>query len=151
MVALVHSYLDKYYTLKIITDNGEASICKLLDNPERYSTYPNTLLKELNTVFSVNENDLKAWVNSWATIQQFDVDLTEWWKREEFNPIRIDHITGEFELDLISIQPLPTGLSIHFEYVYLEETLCEKIYLRIKLVVSFLMRIFVKRNKDNEI
>lgn len=90
MINHVHAYLHKYYILNpvkrfnMFKTTGESSICEKIDEEYVCDVYPNTLLKELKTIFSIEQEELKFLIDSWALSIRSNANLIEWWKREEW-------------------------------------------------------------------
>lgn len=113
MIKYVHLYLTKYYRLELIRFNGEPAICKIIEGETATTaTYPNRLIKELITVFSVDEETIRLWICEWANDIKFNVDLSEWWERKEF----LAQTVGS---EIVSVQPMagPTNTLFYMDYV----------------------------------
>ncbi len=124
MIRHVHKYLYNNYMLFNSTPNINGGI-----RAKRHGglVYYNILILELSTIFFIDDDKLKLWINIWAFDQQSDIDLDEWWSKPGFiftsggrigigtsnpsalfyNPSAIDHIS----VNIDAVDGLINGIS----------------------------------------
>lgn len=81
MQNIVQSYLFRHY--EVYTSEVGNDGIYLIDDPKpknkRAPVYGDKLLKELITIFCLEEDVIKTWVEEWAVSIKPDVDLEFYW------------------------------------------------------------------------
>jgi hypothetical protein len=123
MEKLVQQYLFEYYYIDTSEIGNDGIYYKLNQNkwksPHNYSL----LLKEINTVFGIEEVPIKLIINDWAVSEKPDVDLEFYWTTLEDLigfPIALAVAARTMGTDIVSVMPLsaPIGELLYTDYVY---------------------------------
>jgi hypothetical protein len=123
MEKLVQQYLFEYYYIDTSEIGNDGIYYKLNQNkwksPHNYSL----LLKEINTVFGIEEVLIKLIINDWAVSEKQDVDLEFYWTTLEDLigfPIVQRVAARTMGMDIVSVMPLsaPTGQLMYMDYQY---------------------------------
>jgi hypothetical protein len=119
MEKYIHNYLSLNYYIET-SDVGNDGIYEIAD-ARRFKAPINgdRLLKELVTVFYIDEVQLKAHIEGWAASKKPDIDLEWFWKEiESLMPIAMKVAAQTVGLDLVAVLPMaaPTGLFTLIEY-----------------------------------
>ena len=124
MEKYIYKYLSATYYIET-SDAGNDGIYVTADE-RRYKAPINgdKLLKELVTVFYVDEVQLKAHVEAWAATIKPDIDLEWFWKEMEMLlPLAMKVAAQTVGLDLVAVQPMsmPKMDLIYGDFVYGED------------------------------
>jgi hypothetical protein len=123
MEKLVQQYLFEYYYIDTSEVGNDGIYYKLNQNkwksPHNYSL----LLKEIETVFGIEEVLIKLFINDWAVLQKPDVDLEFYWTTFEDLigfPIAQRIAAHTIGMDLVSVQPMdgPRGELLYMDFQY---------------------------------
>jgi len=109
MDLIVQKYLSRYYYIKT-SDVGNDGIYEKLDDRKRPSPFSSTkLLKEISVIFSLSEEEVKAYVTNWSVLIKTDVDLEFYWKTMDMiMPMSVRIAAQTIGLDLVTVQPMAT-------------------------------------------
>lgn len=130
MEKLVHSYLSKNYCL--LKNTGRAYF--IYDKDDTNTIYLGSeLIKELETIFSLDKVLAKKHVSSWAKVLKPRNTLKKYWAYwAGFGsiglPLAIRIASRTIGLDLVSVQPMSeaTGQLIYMDYQYTGNT-CQEV------------------------
>ena len=123
MEKLVQQYLFEYYYIDTSEIGNDGIYYKLNQNkwksPHNYSL----LLKEINTVFGIEEVLIKLIINDWAVLEKPDVDLEFYWTTLEDLigfPIAQRVAARTMGMDIVSVMPLsaPRGELMYMDFQY---------------------------------
>lgn len=123
MEKLVQQYLFEYYYIETSEVGNDGIYYKLNQNkwksPHNYSL----LLKEINTVFGLEEDLTKQIINDWAVSVKPDVDLEFYWTTlEDLIGFPMAHriAATTIGMDLVAVQPMsaPRGELLYMDYQY---------------------------------
>jgi len=123
MILFIQQYLSEYYYIKT-SEVGNDGIYSIID--ERRIPIPfngSKLIKEIVTIFGLEEDVLKSYIESWAVSIKPDVDLEFYWKTTEdlFGfPIAHQIAATTIAMDLVAVQPLsaPRGKLMYMDFQY---------------------------------
>jgi hypothetical protein len=123
MILFIQQYLSEYYYIKT-SEVGNDGIYSIID--ERRIPIPfngSKLIKEIVTIFGLEEDVLKSYIESWAVSIKPDVDLEFYWKTTEdlFGfPITHQIAATTIGLDLVAVQPMdgPRGELLYMDFHY---------------------------------
>lgn len=122
MEELVHSYLSRYYKV----DSSKVGNDGIYKIEEEYPIYPipvygDRLIKELITIFYIDEVRLKRWINDWSKTHKINVNLSFFWKQKEpFFPL-VSRVSARLLAnEIVSVQPLaaPVGSLMYLDYIH---------------------------------
>lgn len=123
MEKLVQQYLFEYYYIDTSEIGNDGIYYKLNQNkwksPHNYSL----LLKEIETVFGIEEVLIKLIINDWAVLEKPDVDLEFYWTTLADLigfPIAQRIAAHTMGVDIVSVMPLsaPRGELMYMDYQY---------------------------------
>jgi len=123
MEKLVQQYLFEYYYIDTSEIGNDGIYYKLNQNkwksPHNYSL----LLKEINTVFGIEEVLIKLIINDWAVLVKPDADLEFYWTTLEDLigfPIALAVAARTMGTDIVSVMPLsaPRGELMYMDFQY---------------------------------
>lgn len=129
MEKLVQSYLFKNYEInhsdRYKNEDLTSFTYGIYPIDDKNFIYPQRLLSDLNTIFAIDEEDLKVIVESWGHSIVKDLDLTDWWSKISFTYESIAFPTVNRVMaqtigqDLVSVQPMsaPTGQLIYSDFI----------------------------------
>lgn len=122
MEKLVHSYLSKHYCL---VKNNRRSYYIFTKEDTQTIYLGSELIKELETIFSLDKLLVKKYVNSWAKILRPRNTLKKYWESwgnlgNIALPLSIRVVARTMAMDLVSVQPMagPRGLLNFLDYQY---------------------------------
>ena len=127
MEKLVQQYLFEYYYIDTSEIGNDGIYYKLNENkwksPHNYSL----LLKEINTVFGIEEDLIKLIINDWAVSEKPDVDLEFYWTTIENLigfPTAMRVAAQTIGMDLVPVIPLdsPRGELIYMDYLVVNDS-----------------------------
>lgn len=130
MEKLVQSFLFKNYEINDFSNSviGDVTFQGHAIYPidDKNFIYPQRLLTDLNTIFAIDEEDLKVIVKSWGHSIVKDLDLTDWWSKIDYSLVGIAMpmvgrvMAQTIGLDLVSVQPMsaPIGQLMYMDYQY---------------------------------
>ena len=118
MENFIQEYLSLYYKIAY-SELGNGGVYDINNNPKyRAPESSKKLLKEINKVFYISEEDVKNQINIWATTLDPNIDLEFYWK-EDFGLTFANSIAVKtIGMDLVSVQPMsgPTGHLMYLNY-----------------------------------
>lgn len=125
MEKYIHNYLSLNYYIET-SDVGNDGIYEIAD-ARRFKAPINgdRLLKELVTVFYIDEVQLKAHIEDWAASKKPDINLEWFWKQiESLMPLAMKVAAQTVGLDLVAVQPMesPKIDLLYNEFAYTGET-----------------------------
>ena len=86
MIKLVQSYLTRRYDIKTSDAGNDGVYLKSDTRKNKAPYYHSKLIKEVKTVFNMNDETTKLHIIVWAKQQKKDVDLDFYWKdTSDFN------------------------------------------------------------------
>lgn len=118
----VHSYLSRYFEIGT-SEVGNDGIYSLEDKRKnRAPIYRDKLVTELVTVYAIDEDESKNFINTWAVKINPKIDLEFYWATNEDIFGVYSHLFNKLPpaMDLVAVQPLaaPTGQLFYFDYAY---------------------------------
>ena len=122
MQNIVHSYLSKHYEVATSEVGNDGIYLKSDTREHRIPTYGDKLVKELVTIFCLEDGLLKTYIDVWAVSIKKDIDLEFYWKTQE--EIAFPHITRVISSlmanDIVAVEPLaePRGELLYMDYQY---------------------------------
>jgi hypothetical protein len=129
MEKFIYKYLTENFYVST-SEVGNDGIYKVED-ARRHKTpiYGDKLVKEIVTVFGLDNEESKNIINIWAKEQKPDIDLIFYWATEEdiFDSITMPVVNRVFAQtlaqDLVPVKPLslPTGTLMYLDFIYSEE------------------------------
>lgn len=118
MKHIVQSYLTKHYIL--IDDAGHDSIGILSTKNHIYYT---DLLEELISVFFLEKDIIKIFINDWAISFSSEINLDEYWVDERpWFPQAVRVAASTLANELVSVQPMPAPTNMVFHIDTYTET-----------------------------
>jgi len=126
MEKLVQQYLFEYYYIDTSEIGNDGIYYKLNQNKWKSPHSYNLLLKEIETVFGIEEVLIKLIINDWAVSEKPDVDLEFYWTTMEDLigfPIALAVAARTMGTDIVSVQPLsaPRGELMYMDFQYEKE------------------------------
>lgn len=123
MEKLVQQYLFEYYYIDTSEIGNDGIYYKLNQNKWKSPHSYNLLLKEIETVFGIEEVLIKLIINDWAVSEKPDVDLEFYWTTMEdligFPNVR-QIVAQTIGMDLVAVQPMSTPrvelMHIYYQY-----------------------------------
>jgi hypothetical protein len=122
MQNIVHSYLSKHYEIATSEVGNDGIYLKSDTREYRIPTYGDKLVKELVTIFCLEDSLLKTYIDVWAVSIKKDVDLEFYWKTQE--EIAFPHvsriISSLMANDIVAVQPMEatSGQLLYMDYQY---------------------------------
>ena len=119
----IQQYLSDYYYIKT-SELGNDGIYYINDDRRIPTPFNGSkLIKEIVTIFGLEEDDVKSYIESWAVSIKPDVDLEFYWKTMEdlFGfPIAQQIAAQTIGMDLVAVQPLdgPRGELLYMDFQY---------------------------------
>lgn len=83
MQNIVHLYLLKHYEVATSEVGNDGIYLKSDTREHRIPTYGDKLVKELVTIFCLEDGLLKTYIDDWAVSIKNDIDLEFYWKTQE--------------------------------------------------------------------
>lgn len=123
MEKFVQQYLSDFYYIKT-SEVGNDGIYFINDDRRIPTPFNGSkLIKEIVTIFCVNEDDVKTQIESWAISIKPDVDLEFYWKTMDdlFGfPMAHQIAATTIGMDLVAVQPMdgPRGELLYMDFVY---------------------------------
>ena len=150
MEKFIYTYLSENYYIQT-SDVGNYGIYQRYSNqivPIPFNG--DRLIKDVVTVFGVNKEEAKGYIEQWAHLVEPACDLEFYWKiATDFGNIVMPLVQSvaarTIGMDLVAVQPLsqPTVNLHYLDYVYKKETRYEKVKIRIiKIFNNIYDRIF---------
>lgn len=123
MQSYIQQYLSDYYYIKT-SEVGNDGIYSI--NEDRRIPTPfngSKLIKEIVTIFGLEEDEIKPYIESWAVSIKPDIDLDFYWKTMDdlFGfPMAHRIAATTIGVDLVAVQPLsaPRGELLYMDYQY---------------------------------
>ncbi len=130
MERYIHNYMSSNYYIAT-SEVGNDGIYGL-NNEQRYKTpeYGSVIIKELDLIFSLDEETLKVHIECWAVSVKVDVDLKFYWSIvQSLFPQAARVFANTVALDIIPVQPMsaPSSNLFYMDYVYSGATTFEEI------------------------
>ena len=122
MQNIVHLYLSKHYEIATSEVGNDGIYLKSDTREHRIPTYGDKLVKELVTIFCLEDGLLKTYIDDWAVSIKNDIDLEFYWKTQE--EIAFPHISRVISSlmanDIVAVEPLaaPRGELLYMDYQY---------------------------------
>jgi hypothetical protein len=122
MQIIVQSYLSKHYEIATSEVGNDGIYLKSDTREHRIPTYGDKLVKELVTIFCLEDGLLKTYIDDWAVSIKKDIDLEFYWKTQE--EIAFPHISRVISSlmanDIVAVEPLaaPRGELLYMDYQY---------------------------------
>ena len=122
MQIIVHSYLSKHYEIATSEVGNDGIYLKSDTREHRIPTYGDKLVKELVTIFCLEAEELKSYINVWAISIKKDVDLEFYWKTQEeiAFPLLGRVVSSLISQDIVAVQPMaaPNPQLLFMDYQY---------------------------------
>ena len=126
MQIIVQSYLSKHYEIATSEVGNDGIYLKSDTREHRIPTYGDKLVKELVTIFCLEDEVLKTYVNVWAISIKKDVDLEFYWKtQEELAFPHVSRIVSSLMAnEIVAVQPMaaPNPQLLYMDYQYSGDT-----------------------------
>ena len=109
MEKLVQQYLFQYYYIDTSEIGNDGIYYRFNEKKWKSPHNYNLLLKEINTVFGIEEDLIKLIINDWAVSEKPDVDLEFYWTTLEDLigfPIAQRIAAQTIGMDLVAVQPM---------------------------------------------
>jgi hypothetical protein len=123
MQTYIQQYLSDYYYIKT-SEVGNDGIYFINDDRRIPTPFNGSkLINEIVTIFCINEDDVKTYIETWAVSIKPDVDLEFYWKTMEdlFGFPMAHRIAAQtIGMDLVAVQPMsaPRGELLYMDYQY---------------------------------
>ena len=123
MQTYIQQYLSDYYYIKT-SEVGNDGIYFINDDRRIPTPFNGSkLINEIVTIFCVNEDDVKTYIETWAVSIKPDIDLEFYWKTMEdlFGFPMAHRIAAQtIGMDLVAVQPMsaPRGELLYMDYQY---------------------------------
>lgn len=122
MQDIVCSYLTKHYEIATSEVGNDGIYLKSDTNKHRIPVYGDKLLKELIIIFSLEDDLLKSYTDTWAISIKSDINLEFYWKtQEEFTFPHVSRVISSLISNgLVPVQPMssPNPQSLFLDYQY---------------------------------
>lgn len=138
MEKFIYTYLSENYYIQT-SDVGNYGIYQRYSNLRIPTPFNgDRLIKDVVTIFGVNKNEAKDYIEQWAKLVAPACDLEFYWKMaNDFGNIVMPLVQSvaarTIGMDLVPVQPMsaPKGQLLYLDYVYHKESRYEKVKNRI--------------------
>lgn len=133
MKKFIYKQLDQQYEIST-SSVGNDGIYLISTREDNFRTpkYGNNIVKDIVTVFNIEEEEAKIHIHKWAITKKYGVDLTFYWennyKGSIFESLKFPMVQRVFPQtlaqDLVPVQPMamPSSNLFYLDYIYEKKT-----------------------------